>query len=121
MEKTDFIAYIAKDGVIWARGYGQNDTIVGYDLQEYNTLKADRDNCYSKAEKYLSELYESGIRQKPVSPEQAAAEQSKINQQMMTLLTKLSGDMQNINNEMQILKKNNNSNTNTDNASNELL
>lgn len=101
MEKNDFIAFIDKSGVIWARGYGQQDTVVGYDLQEYNTLKADRDNCYNKAEKYLSELYESGVRQKPVSPEQAAAEQSKINQQIMTLLN-------NMNAELQSLKKNNN-------------
>jgi len=86
MEKNDFIAYIDKNGVIWARGYSQQDTIVGYDLQEYNSLKADRDLCFDKAEKYLSELYGAGIRQKPIPPEQAAAEQAKINLKMMTLL-----------------------------------
>lgn len=125
MEKNDFIGYIAKDGGIMARGYGEQDSLIGYDMQEYNTLKTDRDACFSHAEKYLKEqeaIFDIiqkypeimqeiknaniKIRLKPVPPEQMVAEQSKFNQQVLSVLGDLTKEIQSI--------KKNNSKNNSD-------
>lgn len=88
MENKDtFVGIVDKNGIIYAKEFGsKKDTEVGWDMKAVRELQQDRDNCYSKAEQYLEELYVAGVRQRPKTPEQKESEQAEINSQIMQSL-----------------------------------
>jgi hypothetical protein len=56
-------------------------------------LRQDRDDCFSKAEKYLEELYACGGRVRPATVEQQAKEQAQINKEIFSALKDLSSEI----------------------------
>lgn len=102
MAKDTFIGSIDRDGIIWSQGFGQQkDVAIGVDNQAFSELRADRDDCYAKAEKFLEEQYliaEGKLqpRQRPKTEAQIKKEQEDINGQIFQALSLLTDKLENL-------------------------
>lgn len=90
MNNDQFVGRIDKEGNILTRDYTTNkDIIIGVDNQRHDEILKDRDNVLAKAEKYLNELYDAGIRHRPKTQEQIASEQADFNNGLVAMLKEM--------------------------------
>lgn len=104
MDNETFIAKIDKYGVIWSKGIGtQKDIEVGFDNKAVADIRKESDELFEKANKYLTELYETYEksngqygRQKPKTVEQISSEQMKVNQEMYSMLQEIKTELKSL-------------------------